>query len=318
MLRARNRAAYHSGQTLISIEDQAMAQLKIEQIKAFLAVVRAGGINRAAHMLNLTQPAVTSRIKSLEDTLAVQLFERTGSGVRLTKQGDLLVGYAEQFQQLSELVEENVMNTEGVEGHLRLGISETIAQSWLPEFVTEFHHTFPKVKIEISVDISAVLRDGLLQREIDLAILLGPISEYTVENVELPEVDLAWYRAMPAPDGSDMPVDFATTPVISYAKNTRPFRELKAELFKRVGPQVSLFPSSSLSACFRLVEVGLGVAALPRSIGQRYVTDERIREFDPGWCPEPLKFSASFLGEPKSHLLEIAAKLALDISQDHI
>ncbi|WP_264212273.1 LysR family transcriptional regulator [Leisingera thetidis] len=292
-----------------------MAQLKLEQIKAFLAVVRAGGINRAADMMNLTQPAVTSRIKSLESTLGTQLFERTGAGVRLTKQGDLLVSYAEQFQQLSQLVEENIMSAEGVEGHLRLGVSETIAQSWLPEFVSVFHRTYPKVKIEISVDISTVLRENLLKREIDLAILLGPVSEYTVENVGLPEVELAWYSAVPADSSTAEPVDFGSTPVISYAKNTRPFRELKAELFKRVGPQVSLFPSSSLSACFRLVEVGLGVAALPRSIGRRYVSEGRIREFNPGWCPGPLRFSASFLGEPKSHLIEMAAGLALQTSE---
>jgi len=291
-----------------------MAQLKLEQIQAFLAVVRAGGINRAAEMMNLTQPAVTSRIKSLESTLGAQLFERTRSGVRLTKQGDLLVSYAEQFQQLSQLVEENVMSAEGVEGHLRLGVSETIAQSWLPELVSEIHRTYPKVKIEISVDISTVLRENLLKREIDLAILLGPVSEYTVENVELPKVELAWYSAVSPAGSSAEPVDFSKTPVITYAKNTRPFRELKSELVKRVGPQVSLFPSSSLSACFRLVEVGLGVAALPRSIGQRYVCEGRIREFDPGWCPEPLRFSASFLGEPKSHLIETAAALALQAS----
>ncbi|MDE0208731.1 MAG: LysR family transcriptional regulator, partial [Boseongicola sp.] len=81
---------------------------------------------------------------------------------------------------------------------------------------------------------------------------------------------------------------------------------------------VVLFPSSSLESCFRLVEAGIGVAALPRALGQRLVDDGRVREFDPGWLPNPLRFTASFLGEPKSHMLETAAYLARDVAQRRI
>ncbi len=295
-----------------------MPQLKLEQLKTFLTAVRVGSINRAADALHLTQPAVTSRIKSLEETLGTELFERTGSGVRLTKQGDLLVEYAEQFQQLAELVEKNVMDPKEVDGFLRLGVSETIAQSWLAEFVSELHRLYPKVKIEISVDISAHLRECLLTRELDLVILLGPISDYTVDNVELPAFDLAWYRSTAKGKGDEESVDFRKTPVITYAKSTRPFRELKSELFERFGPDVSIFPSSSLASCFQLVEAGIGVAALPKAMGQRLVDDGRIQEFNPGWLPNPLRFTVSFLGEPKSHMLETAAHLARDIAHKHI
>lgn len=280
--------------------------------------MRVGSINRAADALHLTQPAVTSRIKSLEETLGTELFERTGSGVRLTKQGDLLVEYAEQFQQLAELVEKNVMDPKEVDGLLRLGVSETIAQSWLAEFVSELHRLYPKVKIEISVDISAHLRECLLTRELDLVILMGPISDFTVDNVELPAFDLAWYRSKAKVTEVEEAVDFRKTPVITYAKSTRPFRELKSELFERFGPDASIFPSSSLASCFQLVEAGIGVAALPKAMGQRLVDDGRIQEFNPGWLPNPLRFTVSFLGEPKSHMLETAAHLARDIAHKHI
>ena len=42
----------------------------------------------------------------------------------------------------------------------------------------------------------------------------------------------------------------------------------------------------------------------------------KLRQFDPGWTPSPLKFSASYLGDPKSYVLETAAKLALKTAQD--
>ena len=292
------------------------ARLNLDQLHTFLAVVRMGGIRKAAEVLNITQPAVTTRIKNLEASLGADLFERTANGVRLTKRGDLLVQYAEQVEQLAERVGRDVMDPAGVEGHLRLGVSETIAQCWLPEFVAALHRRYPTLDIEINVDISMNLRADLLNREIDLAILLGPISEYSVDNVDLPAFDLAWYCAANAEEPPEGASGFLLKPVITYARNTRPFRELKAELAARVGPHVSTFPSSSLSACFRLVEAGLGVAALPRTLGAPMVSADRIREFDPGWVPSPLRFTASFLGEPKSHIVETAALIARDVAQD--
>jgi DNA-binding transcriptional LysR family regulator len=293
-----------------------MARLNLEQLRAFLSVVRLGGVRKASVALNLTQPAVTARIKALEETLACALFDRTTAGMRLTKRGERLLTYAEHFENLSELVEKDVIDPAGVEGHLRLGVSETIAQCWLPAFIARLHGLYPQLEIEFNVDISTNLRAGLLNREIDLAILLGPVSEYSVDNLDLPGFDLAWYAAAASPVLADSTAHF-TKPVLTYARNTRPWRELKAMLFERVGPQVSMFPSSSLSACFRLVEADLGVAVLPRLLGQIYVAEGKIREFDPGWVPSPLRFSASWLGEPRSHMIETAARTAVAVAQEY-
>jgi DNA-binding transcriptional LysR family regulator len=182
--------------------------------------------------------------------------------------------------------------------------------------VGALHAAYPMLKIEISVDISINLREQLLRREIDLAILLGPISDYTIDNVVLPEVKMTWYRA--AEESPDSEVDLSKVPIATYARNTRPYRELRAELFERFGPDISLFPSSSLSSCFRMVEAGLGVGALPASLGQSLVKEGKLVEFDPGWAPKPLSFSASYLGEPRSHLIEKAAKVAQKIALEDI
>lgn len=291
-----------------------MTRLNLDQIRAFLSVVRLGGVKKAAQMLNLTQPAVTSRIQNLEESVSKQLFDRTSSGLRLTKDGELLLKYAEDFERLTELVERNVVDPEGLEGYLRIGASETIAQCWLPDFVTRMHHRFPRLEVEINVDISVNLRKGLIDREIDLAFLLGPVSEYTIDNLDLPEFDLAWYVAYDAEPEAGDPASFLKRPVVTYARNTRPYRELKTMLFERVGPGARMFPSFSLSACFRLVEAGIGVAALPKALGRSYVDEGRIREFDPGWVPSPLHFTASYSGEPKSHMIETAAKIAQNVA----
>ena len=288
-----------------------MTRLNFEQLRAFLAVVRLGGVRRAAQALHLTQPAVTARIKNLEDSLQCTLFERTADGMALTKRGELLLSYAEQFEYITQKVEEAVVDPTGIEGHLRLGVSETIAQSWLPDFIGALHKAFPSLKIEISVDISLNLREQLLRREIDLAILLGPISDFTVDNIELPSVELVWFRAA-SQNAHD--VDLRTTPIATYARNTRPFRELRAKLFDKFGPDITLFPSSSLSSCFRMVEAGLAVGALPKALGQAMVRAGKLVEFDAGVAPSPLNFSASYIGEPRNYVIEAAAKTAQAIA----
>ncbi|WP_224814149.1 LysR family transcriptional regulator [Hasllibacter sp. MH4015] len=294
-----------------------MTRLNLEQIRTFLAVVRQGGVRKASVALNLTQPAVTTRIRNLEQTLGCDLFDRGPGGMTLTKRGEMLLEYAAQFEQLSQLVAKDVIDPSGIDGRLRLGVSETVAQCWLPDLISELHKLYPRLQIEFNVDISSNLREGLMGREIDLAVLLGPISDYSIDNVDLPGFDLAWYVAADAPVHKDG-TGYFDQPVLTYARNTRPYRELKEQLFARVGPGVQLFPCSSLSACFRLVAARLGVAALPRALGAAHVATGDIREFDPGWRPAPLRFTASYLGDPGSHLVETAAQTARKVAEQYM
>lgn len=293
-----------------------MKPLNLDQLRTFLVVIRLGGLNKAAQALNLSQPAVTARIKNLEQAIGSPLFDRGAAGLTLTREGELLARYAERFEHLAGLVERHVIDERGREGFLRIGASETVAQAWLPDFVSRLHRRFPAVQVEINVDISVNLRQALLDREIDLAFLLGPVSEHTVDNLSLPEFDLAWYVAAGStpPDGDV--ARYLTGPVITYHRQTRPYRELKRKLLDRVGPDIRLFPSSSLSACFRLVEAGIGVAPLPRALGAEMVARGTIEEFDPGWIPDPLFFTASFIGEPRSHLIEEASRIALEAARE--
>ncbi|MTI43122.1 transcriptional regulator, LysR family [Roseibium hamelinense] len=295
-----------------------MLRINLDQLRTFLIVVRSGGVVKAAQSLNLTQPAVTARMKNLEQTLGTQLFDRSAGHNRLTKKGELLLQYALKLEVLSNQIERDIVDPAHLEGHLRLGASETIAQSWMPDFITELSRRFPKLQIEFNVDVSVNLRNALLAREIDLAFLLGPVSEFSVDNIALPEFELGWYASVNVPDDRSEAAGLFGKPVITYAKNTRPYRELRDKVQEKAGADVPLFPSSSLSAAIRLVESGLGVGALPRVLAQPYVQAGTLKTFDPGWGPEPLTFTASFIADPRSQMVESAALLAAEIASQHV
>ncbi|MCP4317468.1 MAG: LysR family transcriptional regulator [Hyphomicrobiales bacterium] len=288
--------------------------MTFEQLRTFFWVARLGGVRRAAEQMHLSQPAVSARIAALETALGAVLFERAQSGMRLTKRGEKLLVYAEQIHRIQEDIKANIVDPAGLEAQLRVGVSETVVQSWLPEFVAGLRSEYPMVDVEITVDVSHNLRDSLLNRSLDLAILMGPISEFSVDNIELPAFELVWIRS-PAlhVDGDEADI-LRSTPVISYARNTRPYQDLKTKLLENVGSDARLFPSSSLSACIRMVATGLGVGAFPLHLIKRQLYNGELVAFDPGWRPDTLRFTASFLGEPKSHLAESVAHIAKDVA----
>ena len=290
----------------------------LDQLRTLLAVARTGGVHKAAQEMHLTQPAITARIRNLEDSLGVELFDRKAA-MRLTKSGSALVGYAEQYLKLNDLILRDVARADGVELLFRIGVSETIVQSWLPEFVARLREAFPKVTIEIDVDVSHVLRERLLGNEIDFAILMGPVSDFRVENIVLPAFQMGWFQAG-SPMGGQPPgeaiADLSRTPVITFARNTRPFRRLRERLLELYGPETVIFPSSSLSACFRLVASGLGVGALPLALADPHLEAGEITRFDPGWAPDALEFTASYVTAPESALGPQAAAIALQVALD--
>jgi len=284
--------------------------MTLEQLRAFLWVARLGGVRKAGARLNVSQPAVSARIATLEAELQQQLFDRAPGGFVLTRQGQLLITYAEQMLFVEEEIRKRVSDPAETQGLFRIGASETIAQSWLPAFIKAFSAEYPQVTLDLTVDISINLRAALLERRLDLAFLMGPVSEFTVENVALPQFDLHWFRAR----GADK-VDLARVPVISYATKTRPFRELSEMLTRRYGPSVRIYSSASLSASLKMIAAGVAVGPYPRALARGLLDADEIEEFDPGFQPSPLEFTASYLADPRRHLAETGAAMARTVAE---
>ena len=283
--------------------------MTFEQIRTFLWVARLGGFRKAADRLYLSQPAVSTRISTLEQELQVSLFERGSGNLVLTKHGALLLSYGEQMLFVEEEIKQRVANPSDTVGLFRVGASETIAQAWLPEFLKAFSKEYPRVNVDLTVDISLNLRTALLERRLDLVFLMGPISEFTVENVVLPSFELHWYRSPTNPI-----TDLTKIPVISYSNKTRPYRELISELSRTVGPKARVFASASLSASLKMIASGIAVGPYPRALASDFLASGQIVEFETGFRPQPLEFTASYLSEPRSFLAENSAKIAQSIA----
>lgn len=287
--------------------------MTLDQLKTFLWVARLGGVRKAALEMNISQPAVSGRISALEESLGTTLFDRAQRGVSLTKKGVLLRDYAEKIGDLVEDIKSNIVPAEAVDSLLRIGVAETIVQLWLPSFLSELYEAYPNIKVEIVVDVTVNLRQQLLERSLDFAILMGPLSEHSIDNIDLPEIELAWFHSADKPQ-----TDFRKTPVISYTRNSRPYRELRTELIKRYGHDIQMFPSSSIYAGLEMVASGVGVGLFPRQLGAQLIKQGRIAQFDPGWKLNALKFTASYVGDPRNELCARAAELAVKQAKHYL
>lgn len=286
--------------------------MTFDQLKTFLWVAKLGVIRRAAHEMNLSQPAISARIYALENELGVQLFERQQTGVVLTKEGILLRTHAEKIESYMELIKSELTPNEEVKGIIRIGVAETVAQSWLSDFLTALRKMYPKLVIELSVDITINLREQLLSRNLDLAFLMGPLPEGNVENIPLPKFKLSWFCSI----NEEYP-DPSRSPIFSFSRLSRPYHELVSELMHRYGYVGQIFPSNSLSTSFEMIASGIGIGALPTQLAQRFINDKRIKIFEPGWTPNDIDFTASYLNDPRSEITHKIAILASEIANHY-
>jgi LysR family transcriptional regulator, low CO2-responsive transcriptional regulator len=139
------------------------------QARAFLAVATEGSFTAAARRLNLSQPTITSQVAQLEHHYKVELFHRSGRGVRLTGVGSaLLPSIRRMFASFDEAVA-YLEDTTGLRrGHLRVG---SYGANDIMLLVTRYRRRFPAIAVSIDIANSNTLAEKLLRYDLDLAML---------------------------------------------------------------------------------------------------------------------------------------------------
>jgi DNA-binding transcriptional LysR family regulator len=145
--------------------------MKIEDIKAFVAVVKKQSLSQAADMLYITQPAITRRIQNLESTLGVELLDRNSRPHKPTPVGRIVFEQCQivlrEFEQLKKMTE----NTDPT-GTLRLGVTQVIGDYVLVDALKELASLYPNVSAKLSTDWSTRLIAKLADGELDAATVL--------------------------------------------------------------------------------------------------------------------------------------------------
>ena len=140
-------------------------------LRYFVAAAESGHLHQAAERIGRSQPALSKCIRRLETELGARLFEPAGRGIKLTQVGHTLLLRARLLLQgMQDTVREITDLAQGVAGHVRLGSSPTSAEWLLPALFERLLPESQGLTLEVTTGLGDVLRQGLREGRLDLAI----------------------------------------------------------------------------------------------------------------------------------------------------
>lgn len=149
--------------------------MQISQINAFLAVAELQSFSLAAERLHITQPAVSKRIRQLEDDMKTSLFDRIGKKSILTPSGQSLLPHAERILlELKTYREELAHDHDKPSGTLSLATSHHVGLHRLPQVLRDFKIEYPEVDLDLHFMDSEDACIAIANNELELAIVTLP------------------------------------------------------------------------------------------------------------------------------------------------
>jgi DNA-binding transcriptional LysR family regulator len=289
------------------------SQITLKQLEAFAFVVDTGTFRAAASALGTTQPNISARITALETALNVTLLIRDAGSVRLTADGDKLLAKTREVLWAGEALIEEAGRQELIEETLRLGVTELVACTWLQGFLRLMREAYPKLRIQLEVDLSTAIDARLMEGQLDLALQTGPFKSKTFASDALGQENYCWVansdlinRISAKPSLTEL---FDLT-VLTHAKHTQACAALHSLATKRGLRSERIVHSSALSACLPMALEGLGVALLPERLVTAEIASGELHRVEPDWLPEPLSFYARYAPARAALYVEKSAQIA--------
>lgn len=274
-----------------------MKRIALYHLETLLWIARLGTYRAAAERLNTTQPAISARVREMEDQLGVALFRKEGRGVVLTAKGRELARDCEPLFAGFERALLKASDFAGATGVVRVGSGEIAAATCLPGFIHAIEHDLPGVAMEIEIDLTARMVQQLQAGRSDLVFLAGPIASPGIVTAAIGAVDLVWVASpATARDGG------IGGPVWSLPSNS-PIHGVMRETLKRhaLTPR-AIGTCNNVRMLIEIVTGGEGTAVLPEPMVRSQLEDGTLVEVLPR--PErSLRFEAAIRAREEDPLI---------------
>lgn len=230
----------------------------------FRAVAEHGNITAASNALNISQPAVSAQVASLERDLGVKLFDRLPRGVRLTEVGRVLFDYAWRIGQLENEAAQAVKDHLGLrKGRLAIGASTSIGSYFLPKLMGTYAQRHPGVQLSLIIanteDIQRDLADGTL--DIGLTEGFASADDFKIEVFREDELRLIAPADHPLAGRKTVTLDeLLEWPLLAREPGSGTRAVLERELARRDVRFEPAMALGSTEALKRAVAAGLGLA----------------------------------------------------------
>jgi len=240
-----------------------MVNMDIEQLRSFCAVAKHKSFRKAAETLNITQPGVSRRIKSLENELGVTFFLRTPQSVIMTKIGKDFLPYAERTLKIISEATKKALEGEKDEKLIVAG-TPTICLKLLPEVIKRFR-SYYSASIHVYTSSSQQVFDMLLDQTIDFGfvatIVSNPLVKY--EKIYTEEICCVGHPDFVSQYLQDGRIK-KTVPTIITNLNTPPWSVINDYLINSHLYEV-IIETQLTPVSMKLAQAGIGLAFIPYS-----------------------------------------------------
>ena len=252
--------------------------MDLKQLEYFVRVAELGSFTRAAHALDIAQPALSRQVRLLEVELRQNLLLRNGRGATPTEAGQLLLDHARGILHQVERAREDLGRVRGaLAGRVAIGLPPTLARVLTVPLTRAFRQQLPEAQLSISEGLSTGMQEGLVQGRLDLALLYDAAALPELEIQPLFEEELLLVQARPPGLHEDPPAppvalrEIACLPLVIPSRPNAIRMHVEREL-----AGLGLRPSIALEidgvpAILDLVAEGMGCAVLPRNAASNTV-----------------------------------------------
>lgn len=255
-----------------------MARIALYHLETLLWIARLGTFQAAAERLNITQPAISTRVREIEDQLGIKLFKKEGRRMALTSRGRLLVKECEPFWAGIEETLLNVSDFKMARGNVRVGSGEIAAASCLPGFIREVERDLVGVTLEVEIDLTALMLQQLVVGVTDMVFLAGPVATPGIQTARIGSVGLVWTASAATVRAGAFD---QALPVWSLPSHS-PLHGITLETLRATGTRYrSINTCNNVRTLMGIVIVGHGAAILPETMVRKELRQGALVEILP-------------------------------------
>lgn len=265
--------------------------MDLRRLITLKTVIEEGSFMKASRKLCCTQSTVTFHIQQLEQELSLQLFEKIGRRMCLTKAGQNIMPHVHEMIRVMAGLRQAAQQGAEPNGELRVAIGETLLAYKMPAVLARFKRLAPGVRLSLQSLNCYVIRDALLADEADLGIFYRVGNDAALQMESFGEQPLVLV-ASPALSGIDFTRPDQHLPV-SFIINEPQciFRQLfESTLRQRAITLDGTIELWSIESIKRCVASNLGVSFLPRFAVERELNSGELQELP--FSPTPLVITA--------------------------
>lgn len=226
-------------------------------LRTFVTGLELNSFARAGDRLGRSASAISLQMKKLEEQVGQPLLRRQGRGLVPTEAGEILLAHARRLLQLNDEAFAALSHVALLDGWIRLGVPEDLAETWLPPLLQRFGELHPEVRLEARVDSGARLQQDFEGGTLDLA--LRWVSAGAPQGLSLSDEEMVWI----APPGWSRDPS-RPLPLVLFDPPCG-FRERATSALDRAGlAWWPAFTSRSLTGLYAAVRAGLGITVRTR------------------------------------------------------